>query len=167
MKKILKIALIATLIFGCLPITHAEQQATKIVVYKAQRKMVLLDGNDDILKIYRIGLSGKPKGKKTQAGDKKTPEGLYYIEGRNPDSQYYKSLKISYPNADDRANAARLGVSPGGDITIHGLRKGAKWLGPFRSTYFKWTQGCIAVTNNEMDELWQLVPDGTPIEIKP
>ncbi|MCU1235990.1 MAG: ErfK/YbiS/YcfS/YnhG [Candidatus Solibacter sp.] len=134
-------------------------QASLIVVHKGRREMLLLRG-ESILRQYSIALGPNPTGHKVQEGDGRTPEGRYTIDYRNPKSKYHLSLHISYPNAGDIACAREAGVSPGGDIMIHGL-KGAT------PTPGDWTQGCIAVTNEEMEEIWSLVPDGTPIVIEP
>jgi len=148
-------------------IASEQQTAAKIVVYKAERKMELLDKTSNILKTYKIALGANPKGHKTQEGDEKTPEGLYKISGRNSNSSFHLSLKISYPNEQDIAQATKRGVSAGGDIMIHGLRNGIGWLGSAHRLYDKWTNGCIAVTNKEIEEIWNLVLDGTPVEIRP
>lgn len=134
-------------------------RADQIVVYKARREMLLLLGQS-VLRVYRIALGREPVGHKEREGDGRTPEGLYTIDWRNPKSRYYLSLRISYPNAADRARAADLGVEPGGDIMIHGLKDGQIREGD-------WTQGCIAVTDKEMEEIWGLVPEGIPIRIEP
>jgi murein L,D-transpeptidase YafK len=99
-------------------------------------------------------------------GDHKTPEGIYILDRRNPRSQFYKSIHISYPSQQDRARAKTQGVSPGGDIYLHGLPNGYGWIGQGHRLK-DWTDGCIAVTNEEIDEIWRTVPDGTPIEIRP
>jgi murein L,D-transpeptidase YafK len=103
---------------------------------------------------------------KERAGDGRTPEGHYIVDVRNQASAYHRSLHISYPNAEDRRRAARLGVSPGGDIIIHGLPNNMGWLGTSHRLY-DWTLGCIAVTDPEIDEVWKMVPVGTPVEIRP
>ena len=121
--------------------------------------MLLLRG-DSILRSYRVALGSDPAGHKQREGDGRTPEGRYTIDRRNPKSRYHLSLHISYPNEADRARAAALGVDPGGDIMIHGLKDGVQPEGD-------WTRGCIAVTDAEMDEIWALVPDGTAIHIGP
>jgi len=113
-----------------------------------------------ILRQYRIALGRDPIGHKQCEGDGRTPEGRYTIDRRNPKSKYHLSLHISYPNADDVARAQAAAVEPGGDIMIHGLKDGELRDGD-------WTQGCIAVTNEEMEEIWGLVPDGTVIVIEP
>ena len=98
--------------------------------------------------------------------DARTPEGRYVIDSRNAASAYHKALHISYPNSDDRKRAAKLGVAPGGAVMIHGLPNGKGWVGPTHRLY-DWTLGCIAVTDQEIDEIWNLVPVGTPVEIRP
>ncbi len=140
-------------------------KAEKVVVIKSKRLMMLLkDG--EIFKTYRVGLGRQPYGHKLRAGDQRTPEGTYVLDSRNPNSKYHLAIHISYPNETDIMNARKRGVSPGGDIMIHGLshRQGA---GVTSSVSSDWTNGCIAVTNSEIEEIWQLVQDGTPIEIKP
>jgi len=140
-------------------------RADKVIVLKQQRVLMLLE-QDRVLKTYRIALGGNPKGPKQQQGDHRTPEGLYVLDRRNERSSYYRSIHISYPNTQDRRNAASRGVSPGGDVMVHGLPNGMGWIGNAHRAR-DWTDGCIAVTNEEMDEIWRAVPDGTPIEIKP
>ena len=134
-------------------------RADQVVVNKSRRELLLLRGNV-ILRQYRIALGRDPMGHKQCEGDGRTPEGRYTIDRRNPKSKYYLSLHISYPNADDLSRAQAAGVEPGGDIMIHGLKDGELRDGD-------WTQGCIAVTNEEMEEIWGLVPDGTLIVIEP
>jgi murein L,D-transpeptidase YafK len=137
----------------------------RIIVNKARREMLLLYG-ESVLRTYRVALGGNPVGPKQQEGDGKTPEGRYTIDRRNPKSSYHLSLHISYPDDADRARACECGVDPGCDIMIHGLRngEGAKGKAHLETD---WTRGCIAVTDEEMDEIWDLVEDGTPIEIYP
>ncbi|MBL8252184.1 MAG: L,D-transpeptidase family protein [Candidatus Competibacter sp.] len=139
--------------------------ADRIVVYKAERELLLV-AEGKTLKRYRIALGGRPQGHKTQEGDRRTPEGVYRIAGRNPRSAYHLSLRINYPNEDDRIQAASRGVSPGGDIMIHGLPNGFGWVGRLHR-WVDWTAGCIAVTDSEIEEIWRAVSDGTPVEIKP
>ena len=133
-------------------------RADLVVVSKQKREMVLLRG-ESVLRTYRIALGREPVGPKRQEGDGRTPEGRYTIDRRNPKSKYHLSLHISYPDAADVTRAREEGVEPGGDIMIHGLRDGIRMEGD-------WTQGCIAVTDEEMDEIWGLVGDGTPIWIE-
>jgi murein L,D-transpeptidase YafK len=120
----------------------------------------------EILSAYRVALGKHPDGRKIKAGDKRTPEGNYILDGRNRDSKFHLALHISYPNESDLVNANKLGVTPGGDIMIHGLPDQFRKLGRLHRLS-DWTNGCIAVTNHEIEEIWRLVPDGTPIEIKP
>lgn len=140
-----------------------EPRIDLIIVEKSLRRMDLLaDGK--VVRSYDIALGSDPVGDKQREGDGKTPEGRYVIEGRNPRSAYYLSLKVSYPDATDRTAAAALGVPPGGDIFIHGAPNW--WFLPGQPPG-DWTRGCIAVTKEEIEEIWRLVPDGTPIEIRP
>src|SRR5215472_11977399 len=140
-------------------------QADRIVIVKSARTLTLLH-QGQVLKTYKVALGQEPVGPKTKRGDSRTPEGEYIIDSRNPHSQFHLSLHVSYPNADDRARAAKLGVNPGGDIMIHGLPPAYAYLGPLhRQT--DWTLGCIAVTDTEIEEIWSLVPNGTRVEIKP
>lgn len=139
--------------------------ADHILVIKSTRTMSLMQG-DKVLKTYKVALGTTPVGAKQKHGDHKTPEGDYVISARNPHSQFHLSLRISYPNATDRARAHKLGVSPGGDIMIHGLPPEYAYLGA-RHRDTDWTEGCIAVTNAEIEEIWDLVPVGTRVEIRP
>ena len=137
----------------------------RVLVMKHQHVLQLLrDGH--ILKEYKVALGGSPAGPKTQQGDHKTPEGTYVLDARNSKSQYYKSLHISYPSPEQRAAARKRGVSPGGDVFVHALPSRYRKIGAAHRLY-DWTDGCIAVTDEEMDEIWQAVPTGTPIEIRP
>jgi murein L,D-transpeptidase YafK len=140
-------------------------QADKVVVLKSKRLMLLLS-QGEILRAYRVALGKQPVGRKTAAGDKKTPEGIYILDARKADSKFHKAIHISYPNESDASYAQRNGASPGSDIMIHGLPDEVKHIGPLHR-YADWTDGCIAVTNPEIEEIWKLVPDGIPIEIKP
>ena len=139
--------------------------ADRVIVEKSARILLLLNHGRK-LKTYKVALGGQPLGRKTQQGDHKTPEGNYFLDRRNPRSQFYKSIRISYPSSEDRLRAKKLGVSPGGDIYLHGLPNGYGWIAEGHRLK-DWTDGCIAVTNEEMDEIWRTVPNGTPIEIRP
>ena len=139
--------------------------ADSIVVEKSRHRLSLYH-RGTLLRSYLVALGQQPIGDKVRVGDNRTPEGLFRIEGRNPDSRYHRSLKISYPDAAHRARARSLGVSPGGDIMIHGLPARQAWVGAAHRD-FDWTEGCIAVTNKEIEEIWSVVPVGTPILIKP
>ena len=141
------------------------QHADRVVVLKKQRTLQLLS-QGKVIRTYRIALGGNPVGPKTRQGDHKTPEGVYVLDSRNAHSQFHRSIHISYPNARDRAAARQKGVSPGGDVFLHGLPNGYGWVGAGHRAK-DWTDGCIAVTNEEIEELWAAVSDGTPIEIRP
>ncbi len=142
-----------------------DTQIDKLVVYKSKRQL-LAYSNGQLLKTYKISLGRQPIGDKEYEGDKKTPEGLYFINDKNANSGYHKNLGISYPDKDDIENAKRLGKPTGGDIKIHGLRNRTGVIGKFHR-WFDWTLGCIAVTDNEIDELYNAVEIGTQIDIKP
>lgn len=146
---------------------HAIKNASvdRIVIEKNARRLMLIS-KGEVLKTYKIALGGDPIGPKERQGDNKTPEGLYVIDSRNRDSNFHRSLHISYPNERDRKRAKELGVSPGGDIMIHGIRNGLSWVGDAHSEV-DWTKGCIAVTDEEIEELDRLVPNGTAVEIRP
>jgi murein L,D-transpeptidase YafK len=137
----------------------------KVIVHKSKRTLALTC-QGKIIKSYKVALGRSPQGHKQQMGDNKTPEGNYVLDWRNLKSVYYKSLHISYPNREDRIKAKQKGVSPGGDIFLHGIPKLFSFLGQFHRLY-DWTRGCIAVSNDEIDEILELVKDGTPIEIRP
>lgn len=139
--------------------------ADRVVVLKSERMLQLMS-QGKIIKTYKVALGGNPVGPKTRQGDHKTPEGLYMLDSRNAHSQFHKSLHISYPNARDRAAARAKGVGPGGDVFVHGLPNGYGFVGASHRLK-DWTDGCIAVTNDEIEEIWNAVPDGTPIEIRP
>ncbi|MDH5750668.1 MAG: L,D-transpeptidase family protein [Rhodospirillales bacterium] len=139
-------------------------KADKVIVLKSERRLVLFR-NGTPLKSYRVALGRSPRGAKTRQGDGRTPEGVYVLDWRNRKSRFYRSIHVSYPGPADRDRARREGVSPGGDIMIHGLPNGRGAIGPDH-TRWDWTDGCIAVTNAEIDEIWSLVDDGTPIEIR-
>jgi murein L,D-transpeptidase YafK len=150
---------------------QAQQQrisvpkADRVLVFKHEHILRLLrDGR--IAKEYKVALGGSPVGPKTQQGDHKTPEGIYVLDSRNAQSQFYKSLHISYPTPAQRTAARKRGVSPGGDVFIHGLPNAYRAVGAAHRLH-DWTDGCIATTDDEMDEIWLAVADGTPIEIRP
>ncbi|MBZ5507248.1 MAG: L,D-transpeptidase family protein [Acidobacteriia bacterium] len=164
--RLRNVSLLIALLMG-LPCARATNipRADKIVIVKSTRTMTLLSG-DTILKTYKVALGTVPAGPKRTEGDHRTPEGSYTIDAKNPQSQFHLSLHISYPSAADRQRAASLGARPGGAIMIHGLAKPFAYLGPLhRQT--DWTDGCIAVTNAEIEEIWKLVPVGTRVEIRP
>jgi murein L,D-transpeptidase YafK len=138
---------------------------TRVVILKSVRELRLLDG-EKVLKTYKVALGPHPVGAKQKQGDGKTPEGVYKISGRNVQSAYHRSLRVSYPSAEDLARAKKAAVDPGGDIFIHGLPKAYAWLGAAHRTH-DWTLGCIAVTNEEIEEIWRAVPNRTAVEIRP
>ena len=138
-------------------------KADYLIVDKSERLLVAYRAGEPIRAYRGIRFGDAPRGHKRFQGDERTPEGLYTIDRRNPQSRFHLSLGISYPNARDRAYAAQYGRSPGGDIFIHGQPTGYRGP-PLRGD---WTDGCIALTNAEIEELWQIVPNGTPIEIRP
>ena len=138
---------------------------TGIVVNKGEREMFLLH-NGQVIEDYKIDLGFAPIGDKEREGDGKTPEGRYRIDLKNPKSQFHLSLRISYPNADDRAGAATRGDDPGGDIYIHGT-PGRRAPYSMHENIRDWTHGCIAVSDADIEELWRLVSVGATVEIKP
>jgi len=143
----------------------APKQADRIVVVKSTRTMTLMNGGQ-ALKTYKVALGGQPVGAKQRNGDHKTPEGTYVVDFKVPKSCFHLALHISYPNAADRERARKMGVNPGDSIEIHGLGDKYGWIGAAHRQ-LDWTDGCIAVTNEEIDEIWPLVAAGTPVEIRP
>jgi murein L,D-transpeptidase YafK len=142
-----------------------KEPADKILIEKKERRLTLIS-KGKVLKTYKIALGGNPIGPKERQGDHKTPEGTYVIDSRKKDSRYHLSLHISYPNDKDRKRAKELGVSPGGDIMIHGIKSGFSEVGDLHIEV-DWTKGCIAVTDEEIEEIEKLVPNGTIVEIRP
>jgi len=159
--------LLAGISVGMAPRLSAQgaTRVDRIVIEKSKRTLTMMSGTES-LKKYKVALGGQPVGAKDRRGDHKTPEGIYSVDSKNPNSQFYKALHISYPNAADRANARKLGVSPGGDVEIHGLGSKWGWLGA-KHRLTDWTDGCIALTNEEIDEIYPLIKVGTPVEIRP
>lgn len=140
-------------------------EADSVLVRKAERKLFLLrDGRP--YREYRVAFGANPVGHKEREGDERTPEGDYVLDWRNPESAFHLSLHVSYPNARDQARAAARGEDPGGMIMIHGQRNGLGWLGNLAQRW-NWTDGCVAVSNVAMEEIWRAVPNGTPITIDP
>lgn len=177
--RLLPAAALAALLSACMPLSplpaEAPADATAvsgrlpkadlILVKKSDRRLTLLRNGREI-KSYKVSLGRNPVGQKVAAGDGRTPEGDYLIDWRKPDSKFYKALHISYPRVSDRRTAEEAGRNPGGAIMIHGLPNDR----PRAHHYLPgidWTEGCIAVTNREMDEIWHSVRDGTPIRILP
>jgi len=144
---------------------QSTEKADSILILKKDHVLELLR-NGKVIRKYKVALGQGGLAPKEREGDGRTPEGHYIIDSRNAASHYHKALHISYPNAVDRKRAARLGVSPGGAVMIHGLPNGMESVGAAHRLY-DWTLGCVAVTNAEIDEIWGMVPDGTPVEIRP
>ena len=171
MAKIIAVSfivfLVGTLIWANYPIEQLPNsaKADRIVVEKKDRKMTLFQ-NGKILKSYDISLGRSPLGAKEKEGDKKTPEGIYSIIEHFEPSAFHRSLRISYPSKNNIQRAEKEGVSAGSNIMIHGMRNGLGILGRIH-LWFDWTADCIAVTNQEIEELWRVVTDGIEIEIKP
>jgi murein L,D-transpeptidase YafK len=161
------VAIIALLVWANWPGGSIASGAVvdRMVVWKSKRQLELYEKGKR-LKSYAVSLGRNPIGPKRQEGDQRTPEGLYSIELHNPHSSFHKALKVSYPSAADRLAAAKRGVAPGGDIMVHGIRNGLGFIGRLQRQ-LDWTAGCIAVTNPEIEEIYRVVPDGTPIEIRP
>jgi murein L,D-transpeptidase YafK len=162
----ISIVFVLVVLAACSLAPAAEtSQADKIIIVKSERTMTLMRG-DRVLKTYRVALGTVPVGPKQIQGDHKTPEGSYVISGKNAGSRFHLALRVSYPSPADRIRARKLGASPGGDIMIHGLGREFAFLGPLQWRT-DWTDGCVAVTNEEIDEIWRLVPVGTKVEIRP
>ncbi len=140
-------------------------RADKILILKSKRELTLLSDGVAV-KTYRIALGGSPEGAKRCQGDNRTPEGLYRIDSRNANSKYHLALHVSYPNASDISAAKKLRCRAGGDIMIHGITNGFGWLGS-KHRAVDWTAGCIAVTDEEIEEIWAAVPNGHVVEIRP
>ena len=143
----------------------SEQKADAVLVIKSERRLYLLD-NGEPFASFRATFGMQPVGHKQQLGDERTPEGHYVLDYKNPNSKFYKSIHISYPNAKDRKSARERGVNPGGDIMIHGQTNGWGWAA-FVVQWFPWTDGCIALSDKDMERVWNAVDPGTPIEIRP
>jgi murein L,D-transpeptidase YafK len=146
----------------------ATGSVNKVVVKKSERQIELQNSRGEVIRKYRVALGGSPNGHKYREGDQRTPVGDYVLNWRKPNSQFYKAIHISYPNERDKIASRQLGYTPGGMIMLHGLPNYIQ-SESMRRLYVNrdWTHGCIAVQNHEMDEIWNLVPDGTPIRIMP
>ena len=160
-KGSFSVLLLVLLIFS-----HSAQAAVDLVqVIKSKRQMFLIE-QGKIIKQFTIALGANPIGHKQQEGDERTPEGRYILDYRNPNSGYFKSLHVSYPNKQDLARAKAKGVDAGGMIMIHGQRNGFGWAASLTQRR-DWTNGCMALSNEDMQVVWDLVQVGTPIEILP
>ena len=156
------------LAFLCLvstPPLYAADKADMVRVVKSEKRLYLLK-DEEVFASYPVRFGANPTGHKQQQGDERTPEGLYFLTYKNAGSAYYRSIHISYPNALDQEKARSLGVDPGGDIMIHGQANGWQWAG-FFTQLVNWTDGCVALSNANMDEVWNAIEPGTPIEILP
>jgi murein L,D-transpeptidase YafK len=164
--RIVALATLASLIaMGGAAAQSSEKTADRILVMKSTRTMTL-ESHGNVIKTYKVALGSQPVGAKERQGDHKTPEGEYTVDTKNEHSRFFMALHLSYPSAADRTRARNLGVSPGGDVEIHGLGKQYGWIGA-RHRLVDWTDGCIAVTNEEIQEIFAMVPVGTRVEIKP
>jgi murein L,D-transpeptidase YafK len=160
----------AVMLSACAPargdsLPQKIEKADSILILKKDHTMELLAGGK-VIRTYKVALGRGGLPAKQREGDARTPEGHYIIDAKLEHSAYHKALHVSYPNAADRKHAASLGVPPGGAIMIHGLPNGKGWIGA-RHRLYDWTLGCIAITDEEMDEVWKLVPVGAPVEIRP
>ena len=161
-------ALALAMLFSCATLAQPSatpQKADSVLILKKDHLLELIAGGK-VIHTYHVALGTGGLAPKQKEGDARTPEGHYVIDTRNAESHYHKALHVSYPNAEDRKRAAQAGVAPGGAIMIHGLPNGKGYIGAAHRLY-DWTLGCVAVTDAEIDEIWTLVPVGTPVEIRP
>jgi murein L,D-transpeptidase YafK len=142
------------------------QKKVDLIVIEKSQHIMMLTGGGSVLKTYSIALSTVPVGAKERVGDHKVPERKCTIDEKKPQSRFHLAVHVSYPNATDRARAKKIGVDPGGEIEIHGLEKKYAWLGSLHREH-DWTDGCIAVTDAEIEEIYPLVAVGTAVEIRP
>ena len=157
---------VETKVFGESKSGPANVYVDYVLVRKKERILYLYSG-DDPVKAYPIALGKQPEGHKQQEGDSRTPEGIYTLDWRNPDSRFFRSIHVSYPNNNQITSAREAGIDPGGEIMIHG--QPTDWSERIKLTFKHkdWTEGCIALENQDMIEVWNLVRDGTPIKIEP
>jgi murein L,D-transpeptidase YafK len=141
------------------------EKADRVVVRKSESRLYL-ERDGKAFASFKAAFGAEPKGHKRREGDGRTPEGRYVLDSKNANSAYYRAIHISYPNAQDIAAAKAKGVDPGGLIMVHGQKNGFGWLAPV-AQWFDWTDGCVAVSNKDMDTIWKAVDVGTPIEIRP
>ena len=165
MKSIITVITLVFLLLLHSSAAHSTEKAELVIVIKNEYRLYLIR-DEKLFASFPVVFGPNPKGHKQQQGDERTPEGEYVLDYKNTNSSYYKSIHISYPNDQDRENAKKLGVSPGGDIMIHGQPN--RW-GKFSlvTQLFNWTNGCIALSNRDMDAVWNAVDPGTPIQIRP
>ena len=168
LKVTISLLILLAVICVASPATSQTTQQThvdRIVIVKSSRTMTL-EGGGQPIKTYKVALGSQPVGAKQQEGDHKTPEGEYFVDAKIEHSQFDVALHLSYPSPEDRARARKQGVSPGGNVEIHGLGKKYGWIGA-RHRLSDWTDGCIAVTNEEIEDIFRIVPVGTRVEIRP
>lgn len=159
------LGLLLAVVMAPAPVAAAPAKASFVYVDKSEREMFVFAGRELLLH-YRVALGRAPLGHKQQEGDRRTPEGRYVLDWKNPNSRYHRSIHVSYPNAADRRNARDRGVSLGGDIMIHGQPNRSP-LPAAQLQAFDWTDGCIALTDEQMDALWKLIDTPVPILIVP
>jgi len=165
MKLTYGVLITSVVLLLCSCIAHSEQTADFVLVIKSESRLYLIHEGLEFAS-FKVAFGSNPKGHKQEQGDMRTPEGRYWLDYKISNSSYYKSIHISYPNADDRERARKHDVDPGGDIMIHGQRNGYEIFSIF-AQLFNWTNGCIALNNRDMDIVWNAVKPGTPIEIRP
>ncbi len=165
MKTSIRLQPLISLLLMFSALSSAAETADLVVVNKSDKRLYLYK-NRQILASFSVVFGASPHGHKQQEGDERTPEGRYILDFKKSASGYYKSIHISYPNAQDIASAKRRGVAPGGFVMIHGQRNGFGWASVLTQR-FNWTNGCIALSNEDMESVWKTVEVGTPIEIRP
>lgn len=163
----ISVTLVGAVGLGCAssPPAHISQLADKILIVKSAHTLTLMSG-DQVLHVYKVSLGRDPIGPKMRKGDHRTPEGEYTIDAKKEHSRFYRALHISYPGPADQQRARADGFDPGGDVEIHGVENGLGWIGGLQRRV-DWTDGCIALTDSEMDEIWDAVKVGTRVGIKP
>ncbi|MES2488836.1 MAG: L,D-transpeptidase family protein [Pseudomonadota bacterium] len=162
--KVRILVAITLLLFSIIP-AFAQSKVDSVRVVKSERKLFLLSAGT-VLKEFSVSLGENPLGHKQKEGDERTPEGKYVLDYKKEDSGYFRAIHISYPNAADIESARQRGVKPGGAIMIHGQKNGFGWLAKLTQR-FDWTNGCVALVDEDMEQVWTLVDIGTPIEIVP
>lgn len=168
MRIVCVIVAAATLLMSAVAGLAADKVADPVtlVVVRKSAYVLELHSNDRIVATFPVALGAQPQGHKSREGDERTPEGRYLLDWRNTQSGYHRSIHVSYPDLEDVKAARAAGVEPGGMIMIHGQKNYFGWAAPI-TQLFNWTNGCIAVRNEDMDAIWDSVPNGTPIEIRP
>jgi murein L,D-transpeptidase YafK len=166
MKRLYKyILLLLLLSLQSVLVAESVQKADAVLVVKREKRLYLISKGERFASLP-VTFGADPVGHKQQRGDEKTPEGKYILDYKNQNSKFYKSIHISYPDQKDWINAKKTGLDPGGDIMIHGQTNGWEWASPLVQL-FSWTDGCVALSNRNMDKVWEAVDSGTPIEIRP